>query len=315
MKTLQLQPILVTGSHRSGTTWVGKMLALTKDVYYIHEPFAPNGLLAKRNLITYWFIHLDQDYPELQRELKRIITGRYSFIEAIYPFDEQGKFYYKKIPEKLRQYHNQWSVRRRQSFNIKRPLLKDPFAIFSAEWYQRKFSTANVILVRHPAAFVGSLKRMDWRFNFRNWTEQLTLMERYLYPFESQLRDPPVDQICEAALLWLCIHHVINEYRAVHKDWIFLRHEDLSRQPVETFHMMYRKLDLPYDSYVEQSIKRFTSESNPADVKRERQVHQLKRNSRANIKTWKKRLTPDEIQRVRSITEPVASHFYSDEDW
>ncbi|HUH21151.1 MAG TPA: hypothetical protein VLZ09_04715, partial [Gaiellaceae bacterium] len=35
------RPILVTGAHRSGTTWVGKMLALAPGVGYVHEPFNP----------------------------------------------------------------------------------------------------------------------------------------------------------------------------------------------------------------------------------------------------------------------------------
>ncbi|MFL5942100.1 MAG: hypothetical protein ACJ75L_02390 [Gaiellaceae bacterium] len=34
-------PILVTGAHRSGTTWVGRMLAFAPGVTYIHEPFNP----------------------------------------------------------------------------------------------------------------------------------------------------------------------------------------------------------------------------------------------------------------------------------
>ena len=32
-------PILVTGSHRSGTTWAGQMLATAPGIGYIHEPF------------------------------------------------------------------------------------------------------------------------------------------------------------------------------------------------------------------------------------------------------------------------------------
>ena len=38
---VSVRPILVTGAHRSGTTWVGKMLALAPGVGYIHEPFSP----------------------------------------------------------------------------------------------------------------------------------------------------------------------------------------------------------------------------------------------------------------------------------
>src|SRR5687767_8168951 len=33
--------VLVTGSHRSGTTWVGRMLALARRTCYLHEPFKP----------------------------------------------------------------------------------------------------------------------------------------------------------------------------------------------------------------------------------------------------------------------------------
>ena len=32
-------PILVTGSHRSGTTWTGKMIGFSPNVVYIQEPF------------------------------------------------------------------------------------------------------------------------------------------------------------------------------------------------------------------------------------------------------------------------------------
>ena len=35
------RPILVTGAHRSGTTWVGAMLALSPRIGLIHEPFSP----------------------------------------------------------------------------------------------------------------------------------------------------------------------------------------------------------------------------------------------------------------------------------
>ena len=33
--------VLVTGSHRSGTTWVGQILGLAPGLCYLHEPFKP----------------------------------------------------------------------------------------------------------------------------------------------------------------------------------------------------------------------------------------------------------------------------------
>ena len=38
MTSDNLRPILVTGAHRSGTTWVGKMLSTEDGVAYISEP-------------------------------------------------------------------------------------------------------------------------------------------------------------------------------------------------------------------------------------------------------------------------------------
>lgn len=37
----KVRPILVTGVHRSGTMWAGRMLGLPRGIGYIHEPFDP----------------------------------------------------------------------------------------------------------------------------------------------------------------------------------------------------------------------------------------------------------------------------------
>ena len=39
MSSRRARPILVTGSHRSGSTWVGKMIASHPRVAYVEEPF------------------------------------------------------------------------------------------------------------------------------------------------------------------------------------------------------------------------------------------------------------------------------------
>src|SRR5262245_35753658 len=46
------RPILVTGSHRSGTTWVGRMIACHPRILYCSEPFNPE----RRDLpVRQWF--------------------------------------------------------------------------------------------------------------------------------------------------------------------------------------------------------------------------------------------------------------------
>lgn len=57
-------PILVTGSHRSGTAFVGKMLALSPRIGYIDEPFhRVSGIEG----INRWFLYIREflDQKEL----------------------------------------------------------------------------------------------------------------------------------------------------------------------------------------------------------------------------------------------------------
>src|SRR5947209_3701161 len=73
------KPILVTGSHRSGTTWVGKMLAATPSVGYIHEPFnlthRPGICTAK---FPYWFTYINEENESLYLEpLKNTLEFRF----------------------------------------------------------------------------------------------------------------------------------------------------------------------------------------------------------------------------------------------
>ena len=47
------RPILVTGSHRSGSTWLGQMIGASDAVGYIHEPFnIDRGRVLSRRIET-----------------------------------------------------------------------------------------------------------------------------------------------------------------------------------------------------------------------------------------------------------------------
>ena len=48
-----------------------------------------------------------------------------------------------------------FEARRRRGDRV---VMKDPLAFFSAEWLMQNFGMTVVVLIRHPAAFVASLK-------------------------------------------------------------------------------------------------------------------------------------------------------------
>jgi hypothetical protein len=57
-----------------------------------------------------------------------------------------------------------------------------------------------------------------------------------------------------------------------------------------------------------------SSSENPRESSRKK-VHAIKLDSRANVDNWKKRLTAEEIRRVREMTEKVSTLYYSDAEW
>jgi Sulfotransferase family len=303
-------PILVTGSHRSGTTWVGKMLARTPGVAYVHEPFNPQrgpGWVGER--LPHWYLYV---CPENEGPYLPLFRG---VMELRYPIGRDlaslGR------PRFLGQALLEWGRSAPHRARGDRPLVKDPIALFSAEWVASRFGAKPVVMIRHPAAFAGSLKRLNWRFDFANWADQPLLLRDHLAPFEREIRDftrssAGRDIIDQAVLLWNGIHHTIRGYRDRHEDWIFVRYEDLAADPVPGYLDLFARLDLPWSEGIRAEIERFSTGPEEVSPLMHRRV---KRNSRAAARTWVHRLTERERQRIRDGTSEVAGAFYGDEHW
>jgi hypothetical protein len=198
-----------------------------------------------------------------------------------------------------------------------RALVKDPLALFSAEWLSANFGMRMVILIRHPAAFASSLKRLDWKFPFCELLAQPELMRNHLSSFEETIRrfdEQEQDIVDQAALVWKITHHVIDHYRETHPDWIFLRNEDLSSAALERFGALAVKLAIPWSETLRKRAREYSDPSNPVDAP-EGVVSHLKRDSRSNIDAWKRQLSLEEIRRIRECVGEVAARFYSDREW
>lgn len=292
------KPIIVTGAHRSGTTWVGRMIALDKNIRYIHEPF--NIDERRIHPLKYWFEYIsEQDSPERQKEV-------FDFINELLYFNAKGIYKDFKImrgPRDVLRFGKDTLER-----SYKRPLIKDPIAVMSTDWLAQQIDADVVALIRHPAAFVASLKVKKWSHVFDHFTEQAALM-KVLHPYADQIKEytkSPPDIIDQGILLWNLTYYRINQFKEVYPEWIFVRHEDLSLDPVNEYKKIYTKLDLNFTSRVEKKIIESTSSS---------KAEHLKRDARKNISTWKKRLTENEIERVKIGTEKIAPVFYTEADW
>jgi hypothetical protein len=301
-------PILVTGSHRSGSTWAGRMLAAAPHVGYIHEPFNPGiKISVNPKPFKHWFTCISQENAENYRSvLEEIFNYKYPLLRNL---------------SKIGSLADAIDVIRDQSLSLlhglkdDRPLVKDPFAVFSVEWLCSTFNTKVLIMVRHPAAFCSSLKIKDWDFGFDQFLAQPLLMGKFLDKYAREMRQQVStgkDIIDQAILLWNCIHHVIAIYRERHPEWLFVRHEDLSQEPVAQFRSIYQSFDLEFTDSAERKILASSGGDNPAE---QQAGKEFMRDSRKNIKNWKNRLSGEEIERIRRKTAALSSLFYPEDEW
>jgi hypothetical protein len=311
------KPILVTGSHRSGSTWVGKMLAKSSSVGYIFEPFnlkhRPGICKAK---FDYWFPYITyENESSFYQAVKDTLSFKYNLAEEIKAVDS--------IIDGLRLIRDYSSFFKNRFYQL-RPLIKDPIAFFSAEWLAEKFDMDVVILIRHPAAFVGSLKEKDWYFDFSHFLNQPLLMRDYLSKFESEISrcsQENCDIVEQGILLWKIFYSTVLEYQNKHKNWIFIKHEDISANPVVEFETLFDKLNLEFLESIKQQITEYSSQAIKNELLKNASLPliwsevETRRNSIANIYSWKKRLASAEIEKIRTEVEDISSLFYSDEDW
>jgi hypothetical protein len=303
-----LTPILVTGTHRSGTTWVGKMLAADALTAYISEPLnilhRPGVFRAK---VKHWYQYICEDNEdEYLPAFQELLEFDYHLWDEIRSLRSRKDFL--RMGRDFLIFYN--GLMRGQ-----RALLKDPFAVFSTPWFAKRLNCKVVITVRHPAAFASSLKRLNWPFDFQDLLNQPLLMRDQLEPFRDEMQSiQPEDVIGQAALLWKLIYRSVHTTRELIPDFKIVRHEDLSLDPIPGYRALYTSLGLEFTPRVEKIILNSSSSENPAELSRKK-VHAVKLDSRVNLDNWKKRLTVEEIERVRRMTEEISSLYYSDAEW
>jgi hypothetical protein len=304
----ELTPILVTGTHRSGTTWVGKMLAADALTAYISEPLnvlhRPGVFRVK---VNHWYQYVcEENGDEFLPAFQDLLEFDYFLWDEIRSLRSRKDFL--RMGRDFLIFYN--GLMRGQ-----RALLKDPFAVFSTPWFAKYLNCKIVTTVRHPAAFASSLKRLNWLFDFQDLLDQPLLMRDHLELYREEMQSiKPDDIIGQSALLWKMIYHSVDATRELNPDFIIVRHEDLSRDPVSGYRDLYKLLDLEFTPRVEKTILNSSSSENPAELSRKK-VHGFKLDSRANIDIWKKRLSVEEIDRIRKMTEETSALYYSDAEW
>lgn len=304
------KPILVTGSHRSGSTWVGTMLALAPELVYIHEPFNTDyfdpGICGARFPHRFTYI-TEADEAPYYRYLCKTMKLEY---------DTRAALRTARSASDVRAVWDKRVVYRQFRRAGRRALIKDPLALLSAEWLADRFDMDVIVMIRHPAAFAGSLKRFGWHSPLDELLQQPALLRDYLGNYSAEIAtyaQPGRSIIEQAAVFWKVLYAIVADYQRRYPHWTFLHHEDVACAPQARFRELFASFNLTYTDAAAAEIARTSSPDNPTDLPAGEVSLHL--DSRASVWNWKQRLTADEIAAVRTLSAPVADWFYDELDW
>lgn len=288
--------ILVTGTYRSGTTWIGAMLT-APGVWHVHEPFNPNRGLWDRELT---YAAPDAPHPGIDRFVDRLERGDHS---------EVVRF----------SYADRWfSPIRLLPLRPRRVLIKDPSAALMSSYLASRPNMEVLVVFRHPAGVVGSFRRLGWPTDrmCARLLEDRELMEARLERFAPLIEEAARNRgLFSGTVFYGSINRILWEFLEERPESMrSVSFENLCGDPLERFRDLYDGLDLRYDDKVLELHRRL-SLSNPEEAG-EYPPHEVRRSSAAMAERWRSEMTSRELVEIRSIWERFEVPLYrSTTEW
>lgn len=271
-------PILVTGMYRSGTTWVGAMLA-PAGLWHLHEPFNPNRGLWQDELA---YATAADRRPDIDDLVRGLVRGRH---RAVLRLPHAGHWF---TPLRL------------LPFEPARVLLKDPSAALLSEYLVRQHGVRALVLFRHPAAIVRSFLRLEWPTGslVQGLLSSSHLMDDWLAPMESSMMEAVGRRdAVSGTVLYACVARVLLGFVSRNPESMTrLTFEELCGDPVTAFRSLYEMLDLPYDDRVRDVHVRLSS----ADEERDRPFV-VTRSSAKVAQRWRRETSKGELETIREV--------------
>lgn len=294
---------VVTGMHRSGTTFMGRLFSQYNHLHVIHEPLNKEFGLK----------HVNHIYPcDLMKEqaeyyqplLKRMLESRADFVRYAAK-DAFAKRFARRLIGGRTGYNAtvlKWkNIYRRTPVT---PVLKDPFQILLTQ--SSVDSGHNVlIIIRHPAAIWLSIKRMDWKFDFEHFADQRILPQLGISLSIDELNLLP--EIEKFSWLWTILYSYVKQLNS-HKNLHIMKHEDFCFDPFQELKKIEQFLELKTNPEVIDFIEKnmFGKKNDP----KEKTQHVFERDSRYLATSWIDKISPTDEQSIKNICGETVKHYY-----
>lgn len=269
------QAIVLAGSGRSGTTWLGNIIAASPHVDTIFEPLDRRRVPEAGSLPLRPYARREEESPQLEAYLRQVLRGRVS---------------------------NEWVNRAGRRPWGWRTLVKTIRGTLLLDWIDRRYRPRIVYMVRHPAAVVLSRMKLGWDTHLDELLAQPTLVANYLEPHLDRLNGlrQPLE---EHAALW-AVENLVPLRQLPKRGWVFCTYEQLVAAPEAQSRRILRALGLRFTPLHRRALARVSPM-----VRAESAILQR----RDPLRAWQDELKPAEVAEILTIVHDLGVTLY-DED-
>lgn len=259
--------VLLAGTGRSGTTWLGDIINFNNDYRNMFEPCHPGYTREYSGFHNKQYRRPDDDDEEFHRALLAILTGSIK---------------------------NPWVDQFNARFLCDRRLVKEIRANLFLKWIKINFPCVPIIFIlRHPCAVANSKILLGWNPKLDDYLAQDELMAEQLSQ-QSELIDDIKrrDDWFEKIICQWCIENYVplNQFDRDEMHVVF--YENLCRNPLEETRAVLAWLKTDYDPKVE------TVFSRPSELS---EKHSAVVTGKDLISGWQKNIDPKLAQRAVEI--------------
>ena len=272
--------VWIFGSARTGSTWLGAMMADLEGHAWWHEP-----------MVGYLFGHLYYERARARRRDENFILGgnKDLWLGPVRRFvlDSAGA----RFPERV---DGGYLVIKEPHGTLGAPLLSEALP-----------ESRIIVLVRDPRDVISS--KMD-AAREGSWAEEAQKSRGQEKKNTSADRKPDAFVKSQARRYVQLIELAQKAYDAHRGPKVLVRYEDLRAEPLETIRHIYERLDIPAeDQDLARVVEKHAWENIP-----ERKKGSGKFYRKGSPGGWAEDLTPEQVQTVENITAPLLERYYAE---
>jgi hypothetical protein len=300
MKQMFDEVILISGMHRSGTTFAGRILSKAPKVTPLHEPF--NAKFGLEGVKSIYQLEGGKEFDsnfEKVRDLDFRVSQKADgddFVKGMVRYFIGGRTSIDRYKARLDT---------RLYGGGRKLLIKDPFLMAMAGYLSEKYSVKSLITVRHPVAVWNSIKRMGWKLDFGRIQGAL-FFEKFSRYSQQELKG--MGEVEKFSVLYDMLYRSAFLDSKLSNSVKLVKHEDICFDPQLKFEELALFLGVRVTSGMREEVDVLTR-GEAAEITNEK-LHNFTRDSKALSWSWCKYPESKDERIIAEITGGVVEQLY-----